>query len=266
MGMDLTLLKDRPKGAIVGGGYNTVFFALKSWLADGNLPERDVTNKAVISTNIVFKAGYGWTPLYVTDQKQKLTEKQSDKADNDNVSKTFTGWHPGFKEPFRQFVSEYGKDKMVLLIFKAGEPYPFLQGQRDSFALLSVESESGEKGDDDAGNKLTWVFDGPYLSAIYKGSVTMSDTVLAANATTLDASKGSYFITSLNSAPTALASIANAAVGQTIVIQGGGTGANATSIANAGAFSLTAAMSLTLGSYIKLYVRGAGDFVELDRG
>ena len=263
--MDLTLLKDRPVGAIVGGGYNTVFFALKKWLVDGNLPERDTTNKAVISTNIVFKTGYGWTPLYVTDQKQKLVEKQADKADNDNVSKTFTGFHPGFKEPFRQFTSEYGKEKMVLLVFKAGEPYPFLLGQRDSFALLSVESDSGEKGDDDAGNKLTWQFEGPYLAAIYKGSVVTSDTVLAANATTIDASKGSFFITSSNSAATALTTITNASVGQTIIIQGGGS-TNATSIANGGAFSLTAAMSLTLGSFIKLYVRGVADFVEIDRG
>lgn len=264
--LDLTLLKDRPKGIITGGGFDTVFVAMKTWLVNGNLPDRDVSNLAAISSNIVFKQGYGWMPLYVTNQKQKLVEKQSDKADNDNVNKTFTGWHPGFKEHFRQFVAEYGKEKMVLLIIKAGEPYPFLIGQKDCFATLSVESDSGEKGDDDSGNKLTWNVEGPYLAPIYKGSLTMADTVIAANATTLDASKGSYFITSSNSAPTALASIANAAVGQTIVIQGGGTGANATSIANAGAFSLTAAMSLTLGSYIKLYVRGANDFVELDRG
>jgi hypothetical protein len=263
--MDLTLLKDRPVGAIVGGGYNTVFFALKKWLADGNLPERDTTNKAVVSSNIVFKTGFGWTPLYVTDQKQKLVEKQSDKADNDNVTKTFTGFHPGFKEAFRQFISEYGKEKMVLLVFKAGEPYPFLLGQKDSFALLSIESDSGEKGDDDAGNKLTWVFDGPYLSAIYKGTVTMSDTVIVANATTLDASKGSYFITSPNTAATALAGMSNASVGQTIVIQGGSS-TNATTIANAAPFSLTAAMTLELGAFIKLYVRGANDFVEIARG
>jgi hypothetical protein len=263
--MDLTKLKNRPLGAIVGGGFNTVYFAVDEWLVDGNLPERNTDNKAVISTDVVFKTGYGWTPLYMTTQKQKFIEKQSDKADNDNVTKTFTGFHPGFKEAFRQFVAEYGKKKLVFLVYKDGEDYPFMIGQRNNFARLSVESDSGESGDDDAGNKLTAVFDGPYLAPIYKGAFNPGETILAANATTLDASKGSYFLTAANTAATALAGITNAVVGQDIIIQGGSS-TYPTSISNSGSFHLTDDMSLTIGSYIKLRVRGASDFVELERG
>lgn len=76
---------------------------------------------------------------------------------------------------------------------------------------------------------------------------------------------GTKFITVANTAALAITKLDNAVVGTTYTIYGG-SDTNSATIANSGNFSLTAAMTLSLGTYIKLYARGASDFLEVERG
>jgi len=96
--------------------------------------------------------------------------------------------------------------------------------------------------------------------------VVENETVrLAPNATTADADEGWNFLTGKNTGATAITNIENAVASQTYRIEGAGGTTNATTIANAGNFSLTAAMTLTNGAWIELYYNGS-KFIELGRG
>ena len=90
--------------------------------------------------------------------------------------------------------------------------------------------------------------------------------VLAADATTADASQGNEFVTSANTQATALTNITNAVSGERYTITGGAAaGANATTIANAGNFFLSADITLAAGVYLTVEFTG-GKFVEIARG
>jgi hypothetical protein len=70
--------------------------------------------------------------------------------------------------------------------------------------------------------------------------------------------------TGVNTVATAITDIADSAVGDYIYIQGN-SGANPTTIANAGKFDLEDAITLDENTRILLYKRGAADFVEIER-
>jgi len=262
--MDFTELKEKPGGPISGGGWDKVYFCLASDLVS-SLPNRDAGNKAVISDDIVFKTDKGWNPLYVTKDKQSINEVGNDLRDNDGYSSTFIGSHPGMKQAMRQFISEYGSEEFYLLIFNCGAQYPILFGRQCQPASLKAEVASGSKSDEEVMNTLTFTSNGPYLSAIYKGVFTAGQGVIAADDDTPDVSVGTQFITSANTGATDITDLDNPVVGSTITIFGG-SDTNSSTITAAGNFSLTALMTLAVGTWIQLYVRADDDYVELARG
>lgn len=91
-----------------------------------------------------------------------------------------------------------------------------------------------------------------------------TEVTLAADATTADAVDGTDFITSVNTVATAITTIANAVKGETYKITGGSS-TNASTIANAGNFTLSAAMTLNVGTWIELIYNGS-KFIETSRG
>lgn len=261
--MDLSNLATKPTGPNMGGSWNKVMICSAEDIL--TFPDRDAANKALMSDDIVFKTGKGWNILYLTKDKMKLNEKGSGKRDNDAMTSTFTAKYPGIGETIRQFVSEHGSDEFYLLIYKCDSPYPILLGRKCNPAFMDVEYDSGEGVDDDNDNLLTFVSKGPYYSAIYKGAQTAGQTVIAADDATPDVSVGTQFITSANTVATAITDLDNPVVGSTITILGG-SDADSSTIADGGNFSLTAAMTLSLGSFITLFVRDDDDYVELSRG
>jgi hypothetical protein len=70
--------------------------------------------------------------------------------------------------------------------------------------------------------------------------------------------------TGVNTAPTAITDILNVAIGEYVYLKGN-TGANPSTIANAGKFDLEAAVTLDENTLIQLYKRGTDDFVEIER-
>jgi hypothetical protein len=91
-----------------------------------------------------------------------------------------------------------------------------------------------------------------------------AQVVIAADATSVDVSAGTNFVTSANTAATALVGITNGVIGETYRITGG-SDADSTTIADAGIFALSAAMTLGLDAYIDLYYNGE-KFIETARG
>jgi len=94
--------------------------------------------------------------------------------------------------------------------------------------------------------------------------VAAVEILLAANATTADATDGTSFVTSANTAATAITDIVNAVVGEQYTIKGG-SATFATTIASAGNFFLSAAITLNVGVYITVEFNGS-KFIEVARG
>lgn len=90
---------------------------------------------------------------------------------------------------------------------------------------------------------------------------------LAADATTINASTGTMFLTGTNTQATAIASISNTVPGIIYEIRGNGGSSNATTIAsNNTNFVLTAAFTATQNAYIKLVKTSTGKLAEIERG
>jgi hypothetical protein len=263
--MNFDLLKTNSAGNNTGGGLNQVYLALADDIL--NFPERDAQNKAVISGNITFKTGKGWNLLYVTKGEQEIKEAGNDTRDNNAYSTSFEAYHPGLAEPFRQFVSENGHKEFYLLVFDCDETYPKLIGRKCSPAMMKVDVASGKAVSDKKGNTMTFTSEGPYLAAIYKGAFNPANAVIPANEDTPDVEDGVSFVTSANTQATEITDLLNAVVGSTVMLQGG-SNTNPSTIDDGGNFSLAGAATMTLsaGSFIDLFVRGAHDFVELRRG
>lgn len=87
--------------------------------------------------------------------------------------------------------------------------------------------------------------------------------VLAAGATTADAIEGNYFLTSANTAATALTTIENAIEEEEYTIEGG-SDTNSTTIANSGNFALTAAFTAAAGAKLSVVYNGT-KFIEVSR-
>ncbi|WP_294617674.1 hypothetical protein [uncultured Bacteroides sp.] len=89
---------------------------------------------------------------------------------------------------------------------------------------------------------------------------------MAADATTMDASKGFWQMTTANTAAKAITDITNAKAGVAYIIECGDTD-NATTIAKMGKFAdITAAYTPTkVGDYIMVILNSKGNFLELER-
>lgn len=85
------------------------------------------------------------------------------------------------------------------------------------------------------------------------------------DATVLNVSGATVFVTGANTKATEIGSITGAVVGTVYTIYGAGTD-NASTIENAGNFVLTAKMTLKSGSFIKLVAADGGKFYEVARG
>lgn len=86
-----------------------------------------------------------------------------------------------------------------------------------------------------------------------------------ADETTPSLSGGEVFVTGENTKATAITNFTDAEDGLVYTIYGNGT-ANASTIANAGKFALTEAMTLSEGKFIKLVKAADGKFYEVERG
>ncbi|UOY07723.1 hypothetical protein L0P88_04030 [Muricauda sp. SCSIO 64092] len=97
------------------------------------------------------------------------------------------------------------------------------------------------------------------------GSVAEPTKVaLAADATTADAANGTHFVTAANTGPTAFTNITNAIAGEEYTLEGG-SGTNATTVANGGNFLLSAAFTASVGAFLKVKYNGS-KFIEVSRG
>jgi len=95
-------------------------------------------------------------------------------------------------------------------------------------------------------------------------AATPNTLTFAADATAPSVDGGNYFTTNANTAATAITNLDDAVEGQTYTIYGAGS-TNASTIANSGNFTLTAAMTLSAGKEIVLLAAPSGKFVEISR-
>ena len=108
--------------------------------------------------------------------------------------------------------------------------------------------------------------DGKFIE-LSRDTVSSTAVAFAANATAPDvvALGGYSFITVANSGATAITTLTNAVTGKVYTIYGGSS-TNATTIANSGNFVLTAAMTLSAGTWISLQKAADAKFYEINRG
>ncbi len=106
--------------------------------------------------------------------------------------------------------------------------------------------------------------DGKFIE-IKREAVTSTAIALTADDTTPDVSAGTSFITVVNTVATAISTLDNAVTG-TVYTLYGGSDTNAVTMANAGNLVLTAAMTLSAGTYITLEKAANGKFYEIARG
>lgn len=92
--------------------------------------------------------------------------------------------------------------------------------------------------------------DGKFIE-IQRITASSNALAIAADDTTPDVSEGTVFITNANTTATAITALDNASTGVVYTIYGAGS-TNASTIANSGNFVLTAAMTLSAGTWIKL--------------
>lgn len=94
--------------------------------------------------------------------------------------------------------------------------------------------------------------------------LVQKSTTLADGATAIDASLGNVFVTQANTGATVLASISNPTAGQIIHIVGGSS-TNATTLADAGNFKLSDAMTFNENDSLTLLIVDLTTFVEIAR-
>ena len=106
--------------------------------------------------------------------------------------------------------------------------------------------------------------DGKFIE-ISRGSVASDAYQFAADDTTPSVSGATVFVTGSNTGATAITALDDAVVGEVYTIYGNGS-TNASTIANSGNFVLTAAMTLSEGTFIKLVKAEDNKFYEVARG
>lgn len=106
--------------------------------------------------------------------------------------------------------------------------------------------------------------DGKFIE-IARITASSNAIAIAADDASPDVAAGDTFITNANTAATAITTFDNAITGRVYTIFGNGS-TNASTIANAGNFVLTAAMTLSAGTWIKLEKSAVnGKFYEISR-
>jgi hypothetical protein len=107
--------------------------------------------------------------------------------------------------------------------------------------------------------------DGKYIE-LARNTATSGLTAFAANSSTPSVLGGADFVTDANTAATAITILNDAIAGKVYTLYGAGT-TYASTIANAGNFVLTAAMTLSSGSFIKLQKSAVNSkYYEISRG
>jgi hypothetical protein len=106
--------------------------------------------------------------------------------------------------------------------------------------------------------------DGKFIE-LKRTTVSSSAKAFTADDTTPDVTGDTNFITVANSVATAITNLDNALTDVVYTLYGG-SNTNAATIANAGNFSLTAAMTLSAGTFIRLQKAENGKFYEISRG
>lgn len=96
------------------------------------------------------------------------------------------------------------------------------------------------------------------------GAIAQRVNTIAADDTTPSVSGGGYFVTSANSGATAITDLDDPTVDATYVICGG-SNTNSSTIADAGNFNLSSALTLALDICVILKVQADNDYVELAR-
>lgn len=255
-------MNTKPESPQVSGNYKRIWVALAEDVL--TMPQRNPSNVVEIVDDIIFKDGKSWIPFYVTAETSKLNETGSENYDNDNVKTVFKFFVGGFDEYRKQFLAEHGTKDMYVMIQKCGQSYPTIIGDSCSVCKMTWAFDEDEKPDGKQGITFTFTRNGAFVSALYKGTVS-NNNVFTADDATPSVADGSIFMTGDNVSATAITDLDDVVVGSSITILGGG-GTNASTIANSGNFTLTAAWTATVGSYIVLYVRADNDYVELERG
>lgn len=105
--------------------------------------------------------------------------------------------------------------------------------------------------------------DGKFIE-LKREAVTTSATAIAADDTTPSMTGNDKFITVANTVATAITTLDDSVTGKVYTIYGGSS-TNATTIAAAGNFVLTAAMTLSAGTWIRLQKAANDKFYEIDR-
>jgi hypothetical protein len=105
--------------------------------------------------------------------------------------------------------------------------------------------------------------DGKFIELL-RSNATSDAIVIDADDATPDVAAGTEFITSANQNATAITTFDNAVAGTVYKINGG-SDTHASTIANNGNFVLTAAMTLSAGTWIRLQLAANGKFYEIDR-
>ena len=105
--------------------------------------------------------------------------------------------------------------------------------------------------------------DGKFIE-LARSNATSDAVVIADGDSSPDVSTGTEFITSANTNATAITTFDHAVPGVVYKINGG-SDTHASTIANAGNFVLTAAMTLGAGTWIRLQLAANGKFYEIDR-
>lgn len=107
--------------------------------------------------------------------------------------------------------------------------------------------------------------DGKFIELARTNALSIA-VQIANDETTPDVSGADTFVTGANTQVTAITALDNAVSGKVYTIHGAGTAPNASTIANAGNFALTAAMTLSAGKWIKLQKsKTDGFFYEIVR-
>lgn len=98
-----------------------------------------------------------------------------------------------------------------------------------------------------------------------RATAAASTVAFGVNDTSPSVAGATLFQIGANTQATAITSLENAVVGTIYTIYGNGS-TYASTIANSGNFTLTAAMTLSTGTYIKLMALAEGKFAEVERG
>ena len=128
------------------------------------------------------------------------------------------------------------------------------------FSLISAKWEPAE-GDT---IKLMKRSDGKFIE-IARATAALDALEFTADDTTPSVADGEVFVTNENTEATAITSLDDAVAGKIYTIYGAGS-TYASTIANAGSFVLTAAMTLSEGHFIKLVKAEDNKFYEVARG